>query len=346
MCVPLATPETPGAFLHGYRLMALDGTVEAVVDTPANARYFRRSSNQHGEGAYPLVQCLYLVECGTHAVIDARFSTTRHGEISLARTLRSRLTPDMLVTMDRGLYSYDLIAAVDARGAAVLVRVPSGVILRTFALLPDGSYLARIYPENEKRRRHGEHRIVRLIEYTLPHAQVPTAETTYRLVCTVLEPTRLPAHAAAQAYTERWEAELMLDEQTVHQRLPHAPLRSRTPQGVFQELYGAVLAHYAIRSVMVAAAQVADVDPDRISFVQTLHAVERYLPDLQLARGARWQQLYRRLIEEVSILLLPPRRSRAYPRLVKRRINRYSIRTPARIAAWRQTQTTRRVALI
>jgi hypothetical protein len=37
---PRATPETRGAFLHGLRLMALDGTTLEVADTPANAHAF------------------------------------------------------------------------------------------------------------------------------------------------------------------------------------------------------------------------------------------------------------------------------------------------------------------
>jgi hypothetical protein len=38
VCRPLATPQTPGAFRFGLRLMALDGTTEDVPDSPANAR--------------------------------------------------------------------------------------------------------------------------------------------------------------------------------------------------------------------------------------------------------------------------------------------------------------------
>src|SRR3990170_2348184 len=37
VCRPLATPQTPGAYLFGLRLMAIDGTQEDVPDTPENA---------------------------------------------------------------------------------------------------------------------------------------------------------------------------------------------------------------------------------------------------------------------------------------------------------------------
>jgi hypothetical protein len=42
VCRPLAAPDTPGAFLFGLRLMALDGVIEAVADTPANTKAFGR----------------------------------------------------------------------------------------------------------------------------------------------------------------------------------------------------------------------------------------------------------------------------------------------------------------
>jgi hypothetical protein len=71
VCQPMATPETRGAFLFGLRLMALDGTREDVSDTPANAAAFGRHTSDRGASAFPQVQAVYLVECGTHAIVDA-----------------------------------------------------------------------------------------------------------------------------------------------------------------------------------------------------------------------------------------------------------------------------------
>lgn len=50
----LATPRTPGAFYKGWRLMALDGTVYNVPDSPANAAAFGRpSGGPRGNGGFP-----------------------------------------------------------------------------------------------------------------------------------------------------------------------------------------------------------------------------------------------------------------------------------------------------
>ena len=73
VCQPRATPQTPGAFAFGLRLMAIDSTVEKVADTFANALTFGRPSNQHGTAAYPQVRGIYSLECATHLIVDALF---------------------------------------------------------------------------------------------------------------------------------------------------------------------------------------------------------------------------------------------------------------------------------
>src|SRR5262249_31995662 len=67
---PLGRPETPGASSRGLRLMGIDGTVLAVPDSPANAAAFGRpSAGPRGDGAFPQVRKLSLVELGTHAEV-------------------------------------------------------------------------------------------------------------------------------------------------------------------------------------------------------------------------------------------------------------------------------------
>jgi hypothetical protein len=97
VCQPLAASDTPGAFLFGLRLMALDGTTEDVPDTPANAAVFGRHRGDRGASAFPQVQGVYLVECGTHAIVDAGFWPCHTSErVGGFRLLRS-VTPGMLL---------------------------------------------------------------------------------------------------------------------------------------------------------------------------------------------------------------------------------------------------------
>ena len=55
-------------------------------------------------------------------------------------------------------------------------------------------------------------------------------------------------------------------------------LRSKTPDLVSQELYGLLLAHFAIRALMHEAALKGGEDPDRLSFLHAVRVVRRKLP--------------------------------------------------------------------
>src|SRR5919197_6382868 len=124
---PIATVRTRGAFRFGLRLMALDGTVEDVPDTEANAAAFGRQHGSRGDSAFPQVQGVYLVACGTHAIVDASFWPYGTSERVGAALLLRAITAEMLVLWDRGLHEYDLLAAVRQRGAHVLGRLPARV---------------------------------------------------------------------------------------------------------------------------------------------------------------------------------------------------------------------------
>jgi IS4 transposase len=86
-----------------------------------------------------------------------------------------------------------------------------------------------------------------VVEYRLDDPGLPDAERRYRLLCTILDPEQAPADELAARYSERWEIEGVLDELKTHQRGPRAVLRSRLPDGVYQEAYGYLCTHYAIR---------------------------------------------------------------------------------------------------
>ena len=118
---PLARPETPGAFYCGLRLMGLDGTVYDVPDSEANAAAFSRSSaGPRGDGAFPQVRKLSLVELGTHAEIAFVARSTSHGEQSMVGGLLRHLTAEMLLLWDRGFFSYQLWKDVTSRDVKIL----------------------------------------------------------------------------------------------------------------------------------------------------------------------------------------------------------------------------------
>ncbi len=328
VCRPMATPQIPGAFLFGLRVMAIDGTVEDAPDTPENARVFGRQHGSRGDSAFPQVRGVYLAECGTHAVVDAGFWPYATCErVGAFRVLRS-VAPGMLVMWDRGLHDFDMLAGVRQRGGQVLSRLPSFVNPQRVCTLADGSYLADLRPSDYQRRKRGERLQVRIIEYTITDPTLPGYNERHRLVTTLLDVETYPALDLACVYHERWEIELVIDEMDTHQRLTGRPLRSLKPVGVIQELYGLLIAHYAVRFLMHEAALQAGVDPDRVSFVHALHVLHDAIPEFQMTSPEQHPQLFARLLRDIAANLLPERHLRTNPRVVKRKMSNFHLKRP------------------
>lgn len=276
VCSPLASEQTRGAFYRGLRVMSLDGTCLDVPDTPANAEAFGRpgSSRREGGGAFPQLRLVALSEAGTHVITDAALGPYATSENALADELVQALGAGMLCLADRGFYSFERFQKARQTGAQLLWRVQSSVGLPRERALSDGSYLTSIYAlADRKTKRDGER--ARVVEYALDDPVRGGEDRRYRLITTILDPEAGPAHELAGLYSERWEIESALDELKTHQRGPRVVLRSKHPDGVYQEAYGHLCTHYAIRRVMHDAALRADLDPDRLSFIRSLRAARR-----------------------------------------------------------------------
>jgi hypothetical protein len=334
----LATPQTPGAFYQGWRLMALDGTVYTVPDSPSNAAAFGRpSGGPRGDGAFPQVRKLSLVEVGTHvevAFVAKGIREPDSGEQRLAPGLFRHLRPDMLLVWDRGFFSYSLWKRVVTQGCQLLARVSSRLVLRPTQVLADGSYLAKIYPCESERNRDRQGLVVRVIRYTLDDPQRVGHGQEHVLLTTLLEAARYPAEELVLLYHERWEIELVYDEQKTHQNpwrvTKSADLRSQTPAGVLQELYALSIGHFVVRSVMTEAAATEGLDPDRLSFVGCLQILRCRLPECPAPTSAAFAEWYGALLWEVSRERTDDavRRNRINPRVVKVKMSKFKKKRP------------------
>jgi hypothetical protein len=191
----------------------------------------------------------------------------------------------MLVMADSGLYSYKNFRMVIDAGADALFRVGANVVLPLLEWFPDGSYLSFIADSAEKARnsyrlRRGLVKItdlpgiyVRAVDYEITDRG--DGEEIITVVTNITDPDEIPAAGLAAAYHERWEAELVFDELKTHQRGAGMILRSRKPELVEQEIWGLLLTHYGIRHLMREAADQAELDPDRMSFIRALRVVRR-----------------------------------------------------------------------
>lgn len=328
VCQPLATENTRGAFLFGLRVLAMDGTREDLQDTPENDLAFGRPRGGRGDGAFPQVKCVYLAECGTHAILDCELGPCHMSEHEVSRTLLRKVGAGDLLTWDCGLHSFALAQATRDRRAHFLGRVPANVKLEPWYVLPDGSYLAWIAPSDYHQRRAGARLLVRVIEYTVDDPALPGYGEVSRLITSLLNYQLFPALVLAAEYHQRWEIEITIDEIDTHQRLAQQPLRSKTPEGVRQEIYGLLIAHYAVRAIMHDAALLADVDPDRLSFTHSLSLICEAVPEFQQTAPEQLPRLYQRLLRDIARELLPQRDHRSNPRVVKRKMSKFPKKRP------------------
>ena len=233
-----------------------------------------------------------------------------------------------------------MVKAALARGAHLLGRLPATAKPLQTRTLTDGTKLVvlrRRRPPDEEELRTGELTsvTVRMIRYTLEDPDRPGHRIEHRLITSLLDPDLAPARQIVVAYHARWEFELAVDEIKTHQRPPQKPLRSERPVGVIQEAYGLLVAHYVIRAVMTDAARTVELPPGRLSFTNTLRIIREMVPEAQRTASADHPRLYRQLLSDVSSTPLPPRANRSNPRVVKRKMSKFGVKTPSH-RAWPQ----------
>ena len=294
---PVADQLTRGAFLGGWRLMAIDGFEWDAPDTKENAAAFGYAGSGAERSAFPKVRVVTVSECASHAMVDAEIGGITgkgSGEPALARKLYPRLAEDWLLIADRNFYSFADWASAAASGAALLWRVKADLSLPVLRILPDGSYDSvlvnpRIRGKTRTRlveaARAGQNLdaeqavLVRVVEYEVPDRDGDGKGELIALITTITDPAQASAQVLAQAYHQRWEHETGNNQLKTYLRGPGRVLRSQRPDMVRQEIYGYLLTQYAISALICRAATEADIDPDRVKFKRTVRIVRRRVTD-------------------------------------------------------------------
>jgi len=269
----MAQPKTcPLAFYQGQRVVAMDGSNFELADEPENAKAFGYPGSRTGVAGHPQAQCAVLVECGTHAIIDANLGAYRVAEWDVCKPLLASLDGTVLCLADRGFNGTEYWRSAAATGAQLLWRSTATRQLPMRQTPSDGSYLSWLMRRGDP----ASAITVRVIEYALPNADGEL--TRYRLVTSLLDEKRAPALELAALYHERWEVEGVFAE--LKTRLLHRRrvLRSKTPDLVRQEFYVWVLVHYAVRWLMHAAATQHELPPRKLSFVANVQLLRRTQP--------------------------------------------------------------------
>jgi hypothetical protein len=303
----------------GLLVCAIDGTTMTVPDGPANLSMYRKQAGSHGGSGYPMLRLVALVACGTRTIVDAVFGPISIGEQDYTRRLAGSLKAGMLVLLDRNFDVAALIGELAATEAHLLVRVKSNRKLPVLRRYRDGSYLSQI----------GTTR-VRVVECEITIATSAGRHTgVYRLATTLLDDRRFPAPALVRLYHERWEIETVYLE-LKSSILGGRVLRARTPAGIAQEVYALLTSYQILRIAITDAidAAHAGIDPDRASFTIALAAARDLLTQAAGAITDSVIDLVGGIGRRVLNNLLPTRRLRVSPRIVKRANSKYQAKGP------------------
>lgn len=258
----------------------MDGTTLEVAAEAGNREEFGVPGTQQGQTGYPQIRCVGLLENGTHALFGITLGGYKDSEVSLAHQTIKNLQPDMLCLADRGFSGYPLWHAASQTGAQLLWRVAKNRKLPVLRRFEDGSYLSQISPApatlNKMYDKTAPAITVRVIDYCLPG--LADAEPVYRLITTLLDSEKYPADELAALYHRRWGIETTFAEMKTTLKGADIVLRSKTPELVRQEFWGLLLAHHAVRKLMLEAALSRQRTPDKLSFKNSLSVIRRKLP--------------------------------------------------------------------
>jgi Insertion element 4 transposase N-terminal/Transposase DDE domain len=315
---PAAAAAAGGVRWHGLLVCAIDGTTMTAADSTANLGRFTKHGGHHGGSGYPLIRVMVLVACGTRTIIDAVFGPASTGEVTYAAQLLRSLRAGMIVLLDRNFAAAALIAAIAGAEADVLVRVKNGRKLPVLRRYPDGSCLSLLGATQ-----------VRVIDCEITISTIAGRRTgIYRLATTLLDHRGYPASELVRLYHERWEIETAYLEikSTI---LGGRVLRARTPAGIDQEIYALLVTYQILRTAMAdATATVPGTDPDRASFTIALHAARDQLIQAAGIIAGTVIDLIGTIGRHILASLMPSRRIRTSPRVVKRAISKYVAKGP------------------
>jgi hypothetical protein len=327
----LRGPAPGAARWRGLLVCAIDGTTMVVPNGGPNvAVYGRHAAGPNGDSGYPMLRLLAVVACGTRTILDTVFGPCDVGETTYAPRLAGCLKPGMLLLADRGLATKELFEAVTAAGADLLVRCKDNRRLKPVQYCGDGTWLTRIGDLT-----------LRMVEAQIQiHCAGGPARTgRYRLLTTLTDHHRYPARDLVELYHQRWEIEttyLELKSTTLGGRV----LRARTPDGITQEIYALLTAYQALRTAIADATLTQPgTPPDRGSFTIALNTARDQIIHAAGIIAGTTIDLTGTIGRAVLAGLLPARRSRTSPRIVKRASSKHRAQGPTDRNNYRTTIT-------
>jgi hypothetical protein len=262
---PLISDDEPSAvLLAGMTVLAADGMLVNLADTPANREAFGSTGTADGSSPFPQLRIVALTARAGRARAGAILGSCRAGEQTLLKRLAKR-RPDLfdgrVTCFDRNFPGHGLITAILHAGGHVVARAGDtlSLPLEPGGWLPDGSRLTWL---NAPSGRKEDRLPVRVTEHS---AVMPSADgneavsEACTVITTLLDHEAAPADQVRDAYLTRWSAAETTfgeDKTTVAgagNRTSGPVLRSGSPRLVIQEAWAWLTATQLTRASEAAA---------------------------------------------------------------------------------------------
>ncbi|AQS40385.1 transposase family protein [Shewanella psychrophila] len=305
---------------NGLTLLGVDGVVWRAEDTPDNAEAFSRQK----ETQYPQVRMVCQMELSSHLITASAFDDYAVNEMILAEKLIDS-TPDHSLTLfDRGFYSLGLLYQWQSTGNERhwLIPLKKNVQYEVLRSLGRNDKIVQLKSNPHARKRWPE--LPYELEVRLISRKINGKE--YSVLTSMIDPMRYPVADIADLYVHRWEIELGYREQKQYMLGNRLTLRSRLPELVKQELWGILLTYNLVRYQMVKMCHQLKGDylPYQLSFNGSLAHILRLLVGLPYSTPGAIPRQLKYFYEMAESLILEPRRTRSFPRTVKRRPQKYA----------------------
>jgi len=315
-----------GRSWRGLARYAVDGSTLRTSDSEENRAHFGAQAYASGVVAsYPQLRLLTLTALATHLVRDAVFGAYGKNEMLYAKSLLDQVPDRSLTVFDKGFFSASLLLQLHRKGAQRHWLIPAKAN-STWERLDQtpGDYRVRMKVSAQARQAEPE----------LPGFwEARASETTTRhgkkriLLTSLMDTKAYPANEIVRQYEERWRIETSYRELKQDLLGSELTLRSGTPETVYQEVWGALLAYNLVRLEMAEVAVEAEVRPVELSFTAALHYLRHEWGWMAIESPGKIPAHLTRLRHRLADLLITTKRGRACPRVVKNLPARYNSRT-------------------
>jgi hypothetical protein len=310
----------------GLQLLAMDGTTLRTHDTPDNREHFGAQNYvDNTVSSYPQVRGVTLTALPTFLVRDAAFGPYGINEMLYAKQLLDTIPDDSLTVFDRGFLSAEILCRLTNGGSNRHFLIPAKSNTKWKLVSGDendGIVRMRVSPQaRAKCPDLAEFWEARAITVLDAHARKRVLLTSLR------DRRRFRAADLGACYDSRWGIETSYRELKQSMMGMALTLRSKTVDGVYQEIWGALTAYNLIRLEIAKAAIAAKCLPTQVSFIRAFHIIQFELHWAAVTRSyGKLPASMKHLRERLVSLIKEQRPGRKYDRAVKARPQRYKAR--------------------